>query len=520
MELNINNKKYNKYKKGSKNPVFTNIEEKLKKYKNEIKTNKKIQNISQAADKERSYNLIVIYNKDKPDIIASLSIDFLFFLKEKGNQINHFDEKVLNFLLFNEVIINESDIKIENEKKDIIEIVESKDNKKNEMKNNEKRNLTVNKTVKNGKRYYTVSKERKISFEKDSLSNKRIRVIKSQNKQVKGRIDTINEKDEKKNENITLNNKDKKKMNNLIKLNQTKEINLNEEKINQIEEEKKNKNNQMKNNEYSNLNKKYEGKIKFNGSELVEMLENPVKFHQKILKTVNLFELRYNTIDEYKKKIKHADNFEKIFKLQNEKKYEDLLLRVSNSSKKIENYIEKKYGIDIKTLTIEEIKESELNYIHNIYLQLAKYENEIKDKIKSIEIDKKLVLEMKQKLEKYENDTNRMIKQIEEKIKKESELIRLLDVFDDYKKDLTTKIDEKNKDYQNYKNYKNIFTKKNIDAFKFTDLMTFLKKQLMIKNVSYSLTKRDIMNYNLYVEIITNFNEFKDIFQPNVDLEI
>ena len=113
-----------------------------------------------------------------------------------------------------------------------------------------------------------------------------------------------------------------------------------------------------------------------------------------------------------------------------------------------------------------------------------------------------------------------MIKQIEEKIKKESNLIRLLDVFDDYKKDLNIKIEEKNKDYQNNKNYKNIFTKKNIDAFKFTDLMTFLKKHLMIKNVSYSLTKRDIMNYNLYVEIITNFNEFKDIFQPNVDLEI
>ena len=104
-ELNINNKKYNKYKKGSKNPVFTIIKEKLKKYNNEIKTNITIQNISQAADEERSYNLIVIYNKDKPDIIASLSIDFLFFLKEKGNQINHFDEKVLNFLLFNEVII-------------------------------------------------------------------------------------------------------------------------------------------------------------------------------------------------------------------------------------------------------------------------------------------------------------------------------------------------------------------------------------------------------------------------------
>ena len=84
--------------------IFQNIEKKLDKYKKELNsiTNTNInKNISQAADEE-SYNLILIYNKDKPDIIASLSIDFLFFLKEKSDQINHFDEKLLNFLSFEE----------------------------------------------------------------------------------------------------------------------------------------------------------------------------------------------------------------------------------------------------------------------------------------------------------------------------------------------------------------------------------------------------------------------------------
>ena len=106
-EMNVKYKKNNKYKIVNELPIFQNIEKKLDKYKKELnsKTNTniniKIKNISQAADEE-SYNLILIYNKDKPDIIASLSIDFLFFLKEKSNQINHFDEKLLNFLSFEE----------------------------------------------------------------------------------------------------------------------------------------------------------------------------------------------------------------------------------------------------------------------------------------------------------------------------------------------------------------------------------------------------------------------------------
>jgi len=91
-------------------PICQNIEKKLDKYKKELNsiTNTNInKNISQAADEE-SYNLILIYNKDKPDIIASLSIDFLFFLKEKSNQINHFDEKLLNFLSFGEKLQGKS----------------------------------------------------------------------------------------------------------------------------------------------------------------------------------------------------------------------------------------------------------------------------------------------------------------------------------------------------------------------------------------------------------------------------
>ena len=51
-------------------------------------------------------------------------------------------------------------------------------------------------------------------------------------------------------------------------------------------------------------------------------------------------------------------------------------------------------------------------------------------------------------------------------------------------------------------------------------MISFLKKQFIIEDVSYSFIKSDIMDFNLYVEIITDFNEFKEVFQENVDLEI
>ena len=89
------------------------ILKKIKDYENDInKANvNKTSTDSHSADKERKFNLITIYNKGQADVKSSLSIDFLFYLKEKGNYIAHFDEKILNFLLFNDMNIAEDDEK-------------------------------------------------------------------------------------------------------------------------------------------------------------------------------------------------------------------------------------------------------------------------------------------------------------------------------------------------------------------------------------------------------------------------
>ena len=113
----------NAYKNNLYNDKF---KKKIAKYESKLNSsnnNTITQNISNAADKKRAYNLVTIYKNDKPDIIASLSSDFLFFLKENGNQVNHFDEKVLNFILFDDMNIIEIEKKeeiIEEEKTNII----------------------------------------------------------------------------------------------------------------------------------------------------------------------------------------------------------------------------------------------------------------------------------------------------------------------------------------------------------------------------------------------------------------
>ena len=216
----------------------------------------------------------------------------------------------MNFLLFNEINIIENDeIKIDEKKNDSLLIEDINEDKKKEIRINEKNNIKVNKIVKidkEFKRYSTQIKGIKKNPEGENISHKRI--IRSLNMPVKKINDKKEEKDEIKIGNISLNNTDKKAIKNIQIIKQLKEINEKEEKNNQTKTEKNNKNENEHNLIKGKLNKKYEGNIKFNGKELIEMLERPIKFQQKILKiTDNLFDLRNNKINEFKKDIIVSD---------------------------------------------------------------------------------------------------------------------------------------------------------------------------------------------------------------------
>ena len=85
---------------------------KIKDYENKLKTQNLniMTNETSASDKDRKYNLIVIKNEIK----YTLVIEFLFYLKEKGNKINHFDQEVIDLILFDDlnikVIKNEEEV--------------------------------------------------------------------------------------------------------------------------------------------------------------------------------------------------------------------------------------------------------------------------------------------------------------------------------------------------------------------------------------------------------------------------
>ena len=94
---------------------------KFSEYENKLKSKPSTltKNQSPTADKDRSFNLITLYKDNSPEIIGSLSIDFLFYLKELGNKIAHFDEKILDLILFDDLNIKEikkSDVKNEEKK--------------------------------------------------------------------------------------------------------------------------------------------------------------------------------------------------------------------------------------------------------------------------------------------------------------------------------------------------------------------------------------------------------------------
>ena len=70
----------------------------------------------------------------------------------------------------------------------------------------------------------------------------------------------------------------------------------------------------------------------------------------------------------------------------------------------------------------------------------------------------------------------------------------------------------------NIKKNIDIFKKEIIDGFTINNLFEFL--DIHLKNNNYSIIKRDITNYNLYIEILNTFNEFNYLYINDVDVKI
>ena len=386
----------NAYKNNLYNDKFKKKIDKYESKLNSSNNNTITQNISNAADKKRAYNLVTIYKNDKPDIIASLSSDFLFFLKENGNQVNHFDEKVLNFILFDDMNI------IEIEKKE--EIIEE-----------EKTNIIIN-----------------------------------------------------------------------------------EEDI---------------------FDKKYEGKVNFNHNEIILMLKNPLAFiKDDYIDIKTLFTPIYSKLEEIKELIGYNNSYAHI------KDLEEKVVSISLNIKQIMLYFEdyfKTNNIDFKNvkkaLMDDNISQNDKKKLKE-YSEIIPVNEKIEGKIKLYQKVKDRITELNNSLKEKEIRINQIIKQIKDEIKKVAKLISIEDVFKKYKSNLLQIINEENEN--EYKQNKEIFNKENINNFSITQFYTFISMSLTKENDQLCRTKRDITNYNLFVEIIQDFQEFKDDYQKDVDVKI
>ena len=519
------------------------IKNKLKPKKDPKGTKANTNTLSPSGDKIRKFNLITIKKDNKYDINSSLSVDFLFHVKEKGNMVDHFDELILNLVLFNDLNISDDEIKDKEEKyceikniKNVKNIKKKEDVKNNNINLNEandvdkimdnsKKEDNINNDVKKTNKITKITKvknieknkieniKQEIDAKKDDANNKKKDEIINENWD-KNIITKINIENKKNKKCI----KEVKDSNNKIKEVKDEEKEIIGKKNENKEANSKNKNIIKKTNGINYLNKEYEGKKIFTGNEIIEMLKNPLIFQRKNIQKKNLFNEIYKNIDNLKKEI-GFDKKEKTI-IEFLKRAKDLESHIKELMENMENDINK--NNDDNNLDIKNIKEKKnfeniapsLQKKINKYFELKDMFCEINKKIKVYEKSNKKFIKLNETIINSEKEIDDSLKEIQKRIEKGAKLITIEDIFNDYKSSLIKKpIDD-----SEYKEHSDIFDAKNINNFKLEDLYNFLKIHLAGKN--FSISKRDIINYNLYIKILNSFDKLKDRYMPNVDVEL
>ena len=247
----------------------------------------------------------------------------------------------------------------------------------------------------------------------------------------------------------------------------------------------------------------------FTEDELIQMLKNPLCFHQKNIKQNGFFDSIYNMIDELKKEIGYNDE-KQINELEKEAK--DLQLKCQKLIERIQEYFK------INNIEFNNIKDINKNKNNdkkiNIYIELINLNNNIMKKIKKYEDNNKKFNQLNDLIKIKENEVNNYIMRIQNEIENALNLVEISNIFNEYKEDLLQKM----KNEIEYQEHPDIFNEKNEEEFKIEDLYQFIKDCL--KNHSFSITKRDITNYNLFIEVLREFNELNFIYENNVDLDL
>ena len=377
------------YESKFKGEKLTAFKDKVKKY--EERLNGQIGGVqssgASAADKEKAFNIIVVENQIK----YSLVIDFLFFLKEKGNKINHFDEEIIDLILFDDLGID---------------MAINEDSHEKDMNT------------------FQTEKENKQSVEKFSKNSK----------------------------------------------------------------------------------------TSFNFAEIIDMLKNPFKYHQKDINIDKIYTAIYEKITRIKTDIGYDENI----KLNDIKKeIVDLSEEIQNVVDSYEQYFTEN-KINYQNKNEKEILDTELKKHMKNYIYIKELQETINKKIPSYENIINALSDLKTITEKCMKEVEELTEEI--KIKRQTEektLKTISEVFFEFKNTLKKDIMRK----EEYKKYANIFSEENINEFSLEDVYAIIEETLNFNNTSFSITKKDITNFNLLVEVITNFEELK-CFVYNKDLDV
>ena len=377
------------YESKFKGEKLTAFKDKVKKY--EERLNGQIEGVqssgASAVDKEKAFNIIVVENQIK----YSLVIDFLFFLKEKGNKINHFDEEIFDLILFDDLGID----------------------------------MAINED----------------SHEKD---------------------------------------------------------------MNTFQTEKENKQSAEK------LSKN--SKTSFNFAEIIDMLKNPFKYHQKDINIDKIYTAIYEKITRIKTDIGYDENI----------KLNDIKKEIVDLSEEIQNVVDSydqyftENKINYQNKNEKEILDTELKKHMKNYIYIKELQETINKKIPSYENIINALSDLKTITEKCMKEVEELTEEI--KIKRQTEektLKTISEVFFEFKNTLKKDIMRK----EEYKKYANIFSEENINEFSLEDVYAIIEETLNFNNTSFSITKKDITNFNLLVEVITDFEELK-CFVYNKDLDV
>ena len=285
--------------------------------------------------------------------------------------------------------------------------------------------------------------------------------------------------------------------------------------INKLDDKKSDYYEEEKENEYKNknqiINKQYEGKIKFKGEEIIDMLKNPKNYYKRNIDLNEMFEPILGKINEFEAKYKNnKKDFKKLLKDS-----ENLFKKIKKLKASCENFFETN-KIDYKNknkIQNEKEDDNDINDILKIYSETKVFETKINEKISYYKgMDKKL--EEIYSTKSYE--TEKIDKLISDNIKNmesEEEILTIDNIFNKFKEELKEKIGK-----NQYKDYAEIFNEENITKFNINDFYSFLRRHL--DNYEFSIIKRDVINLNLLIEIIMNFNELIDVYSNDLDIKI